>query len=646
MISIGETVTPRLTTMILADPAAVPYLVQPPCLPISHSLRTLKIQLSKRMESPVDILPHLHRLETLEARHLRLPVHPPDVSVLLIKTLHTLYLKSVSVQWMAGKVFSALQRCSIIFPHRAGTINALQPVIMPSCSHLMYDSNDLGTLGCFHLPPLAGFEVRSGQWSAWRGNPQLAALYPLLAASSESLTTLQLHVQCSERLLVEMLRCLPALEKLWLGLASPNALSEAFFHAMILREPNVDGTSILVGLQSQTIAPLCISLRSLHLHYKRWLRGPDRKALIVAFSDIVASHQLQKESSFSLSLSFDGGPDNETWKIGNLAREGWVCPNLALGISGPQDIIHISTEWSNGGLVALPFKEVECLHLKSLTPNSIDILSTLGHMELRADGSHQPTLPTALPCYLPLCDTLRVLTVEVSYPSFLAGHTFHKLERCRVVTQNKETHNPSLGLFIEMPVCTRLYTNDPSLLATFKIPQIHELGVDLGYSVHNVNIFWEKWVAGNASLSGLKLLYMKGSLFQEDILKSLPCLETLVISALVGWDHFRSFLPKGVNQTSGLKQSTGDDRTLVTLCPMLQNLHVEGTDPSKTPHLIPILNEVVVLRAACGSPLKRFTFSQFWPKPGSQFELIGRDGSFNMEQTVLADGTEPFEFVI
>jgi hypothetical protein len=73
--------------MVLADPVAVLYLVQPTCLHITHSLTTLKIQLSKRMDSPVDILPHLQRLEIFEARHLCLPFYPPDASLPLIHTL-------------------------------------------------------------------------------------------------------------------------------------------------------------------------------------------------------------------------------------------------------------------------------------------------------------------------------------------------------------------------------------------------------------------------------------------------------------------------------------------------------------------------------------------------------------------------------
>ena len=117
--AISRSALPNLTAIALADPAAALYLGKPACSHIYHSLTTLKIQLLKRMDSPVDILPHLHRLETLEASRLCLPFYSPDPPLPLIHTLRFLYLKAASVQWMTGHVFFSLERCRIIFPHHA-----------------------------------------------------------------------------------------------------------------------------------------------------------------------------------------------------------------------------------------------------------------------------------------------------------------------------------------------------------------------------------------------------------------------------------------------------------------------------------------------------------------------------------------------
>jgi len=108
MTAIRRSASPNLASIEVEDPVAVLYLVQPACLHITHSLTTLKIYLSKRVDNAADILPHPHRMEDFEVRHLCLPFHPPDASLPLIHTLRFSYLKSISVRWIAGHVLSAL----------------------------------------------------------------------------------------------------------------------------------------------------------------------------------------------------------------------------------------------------------------------------------------------------------------------------------------------------------------------------------------------------------------------------------------------------------------------------------------------------------------------------------------------------------
>jgi hypothetical protein len=108
MTAVTTTAIPHLNELCLRNLNAVLYLVQPARLHVFCSLTTLTILLSKRMDGPVDILPHLQSLNKLQARHLHLPVYPPGASLPLIQTLQFLSLKSVSVEWMAGRVFPAL----------------------------------------------------------------------------------------------------------------------------------------------------------------------------------------------------------------------------------------------------------------------------------------------------------------------------------------------------------------------------------------------------------------------------------------------------------------------------------------------------------------------------------------------------------
>jgi len=647
MTAIRRSASPNLTSIEIEDPAAVLYLVQPAGLHITHFLTTLKTHLSKGVDGPVDILPHLHRLEVFEARNLLLPFYPPDASLPLIHTLRHLRLKSVSVQWMAGHVFPALNTCHIKFPQHVDTIQALQPVTMPLCRVLTYNSNDLHPLTHVYLPSLWNLVVKSGQWNTWRGNRELAALNPIVTAGAQSLTVLRLHVTCREQLLIYMLRLVPALQALSLRLASPNALSITFFRAFIAREPNVDNASDMVMPLSQTILPSWPLLRSLKLRYRRWLRGPDKKALVAVFGDIVASRNPKKHISFQLWLRFDEAPE-PSWSIGptrkflHTRHIQWRSAGINLGISTPHGIIPISGHWLRDGVVSLPFKEAEYLCLCGVNSSRFaEFQFTHEHMEVMVYNYVRPPLPPSLRRTLPLFSALRVLVLEGFSPSFLAGHTFHKLERCRVVNSpNPYSPSPSLFTEAEMPVCTRVDIEDHYLLAAFKLPQIHELA--LRFSHPKCRTIWEKRIAVNANLSGLNLLHMWGWRFVGDlipILRSLPSLETLIISLWnnlgVYVDSFSAFLPMEANGTSGLKRASGEAQRLELLCPRLQSLQIEGQNPLAEPELIRIFKDIVTLRAECGSALKGFTFTEFGPEPRRRFELIGRNGSFTIEKIVL-----------
>jgi len=658
MTAIRRCDSPKLTTIHLEEPAAVLYLVQPAWLHTTHSLTTLKVQLSKKMGNPVDILPHLHRLQHFEVRNLCLPFYPPNACLPLTRTLHFLHLKSVSVQWMDGRDFPALERCNVYFPRYADIIQALQPVTMPSCSEFLYHSNDLHPLAQFRLPSFQKLDVKSGQWNVWNGNPQLAALCPIVAAGATSLTNLCLDVECSERLLVHMLSLVPRLESLSLGLARSNALSTTFFQAFIVREPN--GASDMVGPPGQATTPLCPSLDSLHLNYRRWLRGPDKKALIVALSRIKASRD-PKESlrSFNLTLSVDQALQSR-WSIDEPVRKSqdFAESGLTLGILVPCGIIPISMGPLPDCVVALPLKGAEYLHLWGHSMITLDFRFINDHMELMAyDSRYRIAPPRLLPCDLPLFHALRVLVVETFDLSFLTGHTFHKLERCRVV-KSHQILSPSPFTETEMPLCTRIDINDLHVLATFKLPQIHELAFD--FSDPDCSTIWEKRIAVNANLSGLTLLHMRNWPFDGDlipILRSLSSLETLIISSRLGVVSLRAFLPMDANATLVLEQASGEGRPLALLCPSLQSLRIENQDPSAEPELIPLLKDIVILRAEFGSPLKEFTFDGIlttyvaWfdflvELDGNRFELVGKNGSFAMEKVVLPEGAEPFQLDI
>ncbi len=239
--------------------------------------------------------------------------------------------------------------------------------------------------------------------------------------------------------------------------------------------------------------------------------------------------------------------------------------------------------------------------------------------------------------------------MKCDIPSLLAGHTFHKLERCRLLKESWLEHSPSERMLTEtgMPVCTRVDIDDPWVLAAFKLPQIYELALDFSY--RNCSVIWEKHIAVNANLSGLNLLHIKN--WQPDgdltpILRPVPLLEILIITT--SWGDtvtLKALLPVDANGTSGLEQTSGEGKTLAVLCPRLRHLQVEFDHP--WPPEVPFAKDIITLRAECGSPLKVFTVSEVRGKRKRKFELIGRDGSFTKEMGVLAESeAEKFELDI
>ncbi len=377
------------------------------------------------------------------------------------------------------------------------------------------------------------------------------------------------------------------------------------------------------------------------------MRGPDKKALVVAFGDIIGSRQLEINSSFSLRLSFDEAPEESHWTIGKSVREIHNLEDgvLILGISTPYSIITMSTLLPERGFVSLPFKRTESLHLFARKSTSLEFSFIRDHTELTVYDYGRPPSSSSLPCALPLFDALRVLDMICDNPSFLAGHTFHELERCRLLKEDPFKHSPSERMMTEtgMPVCTRVDIDDPWVLASFRLPQIHELA--LNCSNPNCSLIWEKHIAVNANLSGLNLLHLKDWRYNGDlipILRSVPSLETLIINTYGSVNSFRAFLPMDAYETPGLEQTTGEEKPV--LCPKLQHLQIENGGLLMQPDLIRLAESIITLRAKCKSPLRGFTFSEFWC--GSNFELIGRDGGFTMEMSLLAQGAKKFKLDI
>ena len=640
--AITTAVTPHFTKMEVFHPDAALYLLQRAHFQIFSSLTTLRLT-CRGMQNPVNVLASLHKLEIFEAHRLFLPMYPPGVDLPLVQTLRVLHLKSVSVQWMTGRVFIALEECSITFPRDADTI---QSVYMPSCSILKYDSNNLGALEHFHIFHPHKLEINCGQWNIWRGTLQLAALHPIFAA--QSFTCLHLDIRCSERFLAYMLRLVPALEELLMRLSSPHALSSAFFLAF-----TAGGRKTHAGQSSQTIVPLGRKLRVLHLHYKRWLRGPERNALIQAFGAVRASHP-SKERNFSFRFGIGEGSESQEWIIHEPIERFRDYRTTAIGFSSPDGIVPLSrSDVDDGDALTesgyLPLsRESEYINTEIFLDLPIDFLFSFHSLkEATMTGVYLKMKPdTQLFPDAPLFHTLKLLIVSSISSSFFTGQTFHKLERFKEGCIEDWLRNepiPEQGPLTEMPVCTKLIV-PLSTLVTLKLPQIRELCV---HNIDDVCNIWDKHIAVNANLSGLKLLHVLHlrelpSITFTKILGLLPALESLTISDCYYRSSFvdclEAFVPMNVLGPSGLNQSSWEGQISGVLCPRLESLQIEGIRLTMQAELIRILKDVITLRAAIGSPLKSlsFYFHGYLATP-QKWQLIGRDKSFMMEEVVPAE---------
>ena len=449
-----------------------------------------------------------------------------------------------------------------------------------------------------------------------------------------------------------MLGLVPALEELWMGLSSPHALSSTFFLAFAA---GACDASAKIGKSSQTIPPLCRELKKLHLHYKRWLRGMERKALMPVFGEIVASHHRLKQTGFSLCLSFEEGSTQQVWKVhGPIEKFGieFEERDTYIGFSSSQGIVSLSTAPKNRDIYFPHFQELEYIATTAslkLLDNYFCPFRSLREVRVpRSDLEIQSNTPLSM--NLSFFNTIKVLDI---WSIQLAGQTFHKLERFRQRTSYKI--NPRQCVLTEMPVCTKLVV-EVSRLAVLKLPQICELVVFLdGGALGNI---WKEHIAVNSNLSGLKLLYFYettygvGTRTARDIiqiLKSLPALETLIIDGdyidIPYPDFFKAFVPTGAKETPGIHHSSGEGQISGVLCPKLQSLQIQGINLTKGPGLMHVLEDVITSRAIIGCPLKSFTFyvpknrffehpiqrAGYMGHPDQKWEFIEEDGSCTME---------------
>jgi len=278
---LATTASPELTTVEINSVNVISFF--PAYSPIFRSVKVLVLDISGTHD-PVDLLPHLHQLETLIVSQLSLPNYADDINLPFVNTLRHLTLSSVSIQWMNGRTFDVLESCAITFPLHRHILRTFKTTL-PNCKHLTFQGYPLNILGGISAHKLFNLSVTSsGSW-------QLDWLSSRVWGESRlALRILHISIEATSQAWMNALTSVPHLEELVIGNARPSSLRAKglqFFIAQLAHASNTRVTSI----PEERGAPLCPSLRRFGLKYHRWLRPNEQFDLIPDFLSIIFSRE-------------------------------------------------------------------------------------------------------------------------------------------------------------------------------------------------------------------------------------------------------------------------------------------------------------------------------------------------------------------
>ena len=218
-----------LSELRLRPSFASAHFLQPHWFPALQNLTVLIVN-GRDIHEPFDLLPAFTRLQTFGADHLPLPWYALDTNLPLLCTLRKLHLRATSVQWMAGRQFTCLEECEILVPHHWRAVQEHE-VELPSCEKLTYHGYPMTTVRYFHVPKVKEMELRSHDCKKQRVYQQLRHLCTMDGKLSK-LATLHLTLQCSEQVLIKVLKYLGFLQEFVLSTSHPSPSWQYFLEPL------------------------------------------------------------------------------------------------------------------------------------------------------------------------------------------------------------------------------------------------------------------------------------------------------------------------------------------------------------------------------------------------------------------------------
>ena len=266
---LGTTAGPALTTVEINSPNIIPFLI-PAYSSFFHSVKILSLD-ARGIRDPLDLLPHLYQLETFTVSHLSFPTYPNHVELPFVHTLRQLSLRAASIQWMNGRVFHALEYCTLIYPQHQH-VPSMFCTTLPNCKHLTFQGYPPKILGGVSAHRLSHLSVTcSGSFNR-RGSRQLVWFSgQVLGERQLAPKSLHISIQATNKAWMSSLVSMSNLEELVIHCAQPSSLGAAVLQSLVLHPLHTSnmGTTSSPGEPS---APLCSSLRRFGLKYNRWLR--------------------------------------------------------------------------------------------------------------------------------------------------------------------------------------------------------------------------------------------------------------------------------------------------------------------------------------------------------------------------------------
>jgi len=450
------------------------HFLQPHWFPVLKNLTVLIVN-GRNIDEPFELLPTFTQLQIFGACRLRLPFYEPTTNLPLLSTLRKLQLRACSVQWLAGRQFPCLEECAILLPRDMEVLQQYG-VQFPSCKKFAYHGYPMTTAQYFNVPEVRALELRSHDCNEKRVYQHLHHLCRVNRMIS-NLTTLHLTFQCSEQVLINVLRCLAPLQELLLSIANPSPSWRCFLESLAAKPSTEEW-------------PAWNRWPFDHQKLTQWCSSQTWNANTLPHLKYLG---IQCPKGFSQSERLDNLP---FLKLVGWTRSYLTPPLERLKVwerRGTRNDIpgdYISTgyldkhlEMSSNEYDAMIVMGIVTRHLvihDSATPlfrdHSTLLFSLLQQLEFICDRNDEIlTLPNleqikrleiqhgSIPEYplnldLPLTHTLQWLTLRLSMFSWMLGRTFKALREFKFIqlSDEPETLSKYEGLQVELPVCTTL----------------------------------------------------------------------------------------------------------------------------------------------------------------------------------------------